>query len=215
MKLIEIYLNEGQVHACSRNVFYAGRYSDNNVVAIKFTNPGLFAPGWKYYLKILKDGEMQEVPLVENLFKITTKLTNNPGVYTCTLIARYNFGEKTKVFAPFRLEIDDTMFNDEYTDVPIDPNLLVLYEDLLKLKSEIEELINGVEIENKDVVTQYDSYLNFPEVGKINHIYIDKKTNKFYRWDDETLKYYTNEEFINIVFATENEIDELLEEVFK
>ncbi|WP_286154407.1 hypothetical protein [Thomasclavelia cocleata] len=212
MRIIEIHLNEGQVHACSRNIFYAGRQDENNVVAIKFTNHNLFLPGWKYYLKILKDDKIQEVPLLENLFKITTNLTNNSGIYACTLIARYNFGEKTKIFAPFYLEIDETMFNEEYTDVPMDPNILVLYEDLFKLKSEIEKLIDNIEINEKNIITQYESYQNFPTTGKNNHIYIDKKTNKFYYWDD--MKYCANQEIVDVIFATNEDINEIIKEVF-
>ena len=34
------------------------------------------------------------------------------------------------------------------------------------------------------------SYLNFPNVGDENNLYIDTTSNTVYRWDDEGLKYY-------------------------
>ena len=36
VKLIEIYLSDEQTHACSRNIFYAGRKYDDGAMAIKF-----------------------------------------------------------------------------------------------------------------------------------------------------------------------------------
>ena len=46
---------------------------------------------------------------------------------------------------------------------------------------------------NKDIFIQknaYDGILNFPAVGKDGNIYIDRLTNKTYRWDDKDIKYY-------------------------
>lgn len=46
---------------------------------------------------------------------------------------------------------------------------------------------------NKDVFVQknaYDGISNFPTVGKDGDIYIDRLTNKTYRWDDKDAKYY-------------------------
>ena len=140
VKLIEIYLSDEQTHACSRNIFYAGRKYDDGAMAIKFVNEELFkAPGWKYYLKVLKDGILQEIPMMENLFIISTALTKEAGVYTCQIIARYNFGEKTKSFSEFKLEIEETIFDQEITEITIDPNILSLYEELLKLKEHLEK----------------------------------------------------------------------------
>ena len=36
----------------------------------------------------------------------------------------------------------------------------------------------------------YAGIVNFPTVGKPGNIYIDTLTNKLYRWDDDTIKYY-------------------------
>lgn len=39
-------------------------------------------------------------------------------------------------------------------------------------------------------IIQTDSVLDFPSVGNEKVLYIDKKANKTYRWDDSDLKYY-------------------------
>ncbi len=39
-------------------------------------------------------------------------------------------------------------------------------------------------------VVQYDTHFDFPNVGREGTIYIDKATNKAYRWDDSDMKYY-------------------------
>ena len=77
--------------------------------------------------------------MMENLFIISTALTKEAGVYTCQIIARYNFGEKTKSFSEFKLEIEETIFDQEITEITIDPNILSLYEELLKLKEYLEK----------------------------------------------------------------------------
>ena len=56
-----------------------------------------------------------------------------------SIIARYNFGEKTKSFSEFKLEIEETIFDQEITEITIDPNILSLYEELLKLKEHLEK----------------------------------------------------------------------------
>lgn len=52
--------------------------------------------------------------------------------------------------------------------------------------------------EVKDVITQHDTLYNFPTTGEVNHIYIDKSTNCFYRWDETDLKYYTNPNIMEV-----------------
>ena len=108
-------------------------------MATKFVNESYLKSWVKYYLKVLKDGILQEIPMMENLFIISTALTKEAGVYTCQIIARYNFGEKTKSFSEFKLEIEETIFDQEITEITIDPNILSLYEELLKLKKYLEK----------------------------------------------------------------------------
>lgn len=52
-----------------------------------------------------------------------------------------------------------------------------------------EEKINNL-LEEPDDVQQFPSYLNFPNLGKNNVLYIDDQENESYRWDNDSLKYY-------------------------
>ena len=52
------------------------------------------------------------------------------------------------------------------------------------------QLRDGVYIEIADSVQTYDSHFNFPNLGKINTIYISESENRTYRWDEENLRYY-------------------------
>lgn len=70
-------------------------------------------------------------------------------------------------------------------------------QDLCKRVSDLEE-------KTEDANQSYDSYHNFPTVGKTNVIYIDTSEDKLYRWDDKNLKYYcvgSNYENIKIIFG--------------
>lgn len=63
---------------------------------------------------------------------------------------------------------------------------LDVYSSISKeLKRYLDELVNA----QSEVVTA-ESYLKFPLVGKANSVYIDKSTNRIYRWDDDNIKYY-------------------------
>ena len=62
------------------------------------------------------------------------------------------------------------------------------------LKDKIVEYLKGyTDTKVSETITQYASIYNFPNVGEVNKLYIDKSTNKIYRWDDEDTKYYTAE----------------------
>nr|DAZ34069.1 MAG TPA: hypothetical protein [Caudoviricetes sp.] len=43
----------------------------------------------------------------------------------------------------------------------------------------------------KQVVINEDSYLQFPTIGSPECLYVDTTANKIYRWDDANLKYFT------------------------
>jgi hypothetical protein len=51
---------------------------------------------------------------------------------------------------------------------------------------------------SKDTILQYASSLQFPTTGNSNTIYIDKSTDKSYRWDNDDLKYYPLNDYENI-----------------
>lgn len=41
-----------------------------------------------------------------------------------------------------------------------------------------------------DNVQTFNTYLDFPKIGKVNVIYIDVADNASYRWNDADLNYY-------------------------
>lgn len=45
-------------------------------------------------------------------------------------------------------------------------------------------------ISDLDLIQSYQSIYNFPNIGDENKIYIDTSTNRTYRWDDTSIKYY-------------------------
>lgn len=140
MKIIEIFLNDNQSHSCTRNIFYAGRKYDNEVTAVKFTNKNLFVDGWNFYLKVDKNDEVTEIPLLQNLFIIGENLTQTAGVLTCTLIGRNTDNNSTKTFEPFRLKIEDVEYDqDDKEQQPMDPNMKLLYEQLIELQKDLKQ----------------------------------------------------------------------------
>lgn len=48
----------------------------------------------------------------------------------------------------------------------------------------------GPVVGSGESVQQYATYLNFPKLGKLDVVYIDKGANAIYRWNDTDLKYY-------------------------
>lgn len=164
MRIIEIYLNENQSHSCTRNIFYAGRKYDSNNTAVKFTNKNLFIDGWNFYLKVDMDDEVTEIPLLQNLFIIGENLTQTAGVLTCTLISRNSDDNSTKTFEPFRLKIEDVEYDqDDKEQQPMDPNMKLLYEQLINLKQELQqkELATLPAGGNKDQVLQKASNIDY------------------------------------------------------
>lgn len=164
MRIIEIYLNENQSHSCTRNIFYAGRKYDSNNTAVKFTNKNLFIDGWNFYLKVDMDDEVTEIPLLQNLFIIGENLTQIAGVLTCTLIGRNSDNNSTKTFEPFRLKIEDVEYDqDDKEQQSMDPNMKLLYEQLINLKQELQqkELATLPAGGNKDQVLQKASNIDY------------------------------------------------------
>ena len=164
MRIIEIYLNENQSHSCTRNIFYAGRKYDSNNTAVKFTNKNLFIDGWNFYLKVDMDDEVTEIPLLQNLFIIGENLTQIAGVLTCTLIGRNSDNNSTKTFETFRLKIEDVEYDqDDKEQQPMDPNMKLLYEQLINLKQELQqkELATLPAGGNKDQVLQKASNIDY------------------------------------------------------
>lgn len=53
----------------------------------------------------------------------------------------------------------------------------------------VDELKGYIDI-NSILVKQYDTLALFPTIGNEKYIYIDRSTNKSYRWDDTNVKFY-------------------------
>lgn len=51
--------------------------------------------------------------------------------------------------------------------------------------------VENIKPENEDIIITESSYLKFPAVGDEKHIYVDTTTNISYRFDTNTLKYYS------------------------
>lgn len=59
------------------------------------------------------------------------------------------------------------------------------------LSKELKIYLDKLIAETKEsTVIPMESYLQFPTIGNVNAIYIDKGAGKIYRWDDEDIKYY-------------------------
>ena len=53
---------------------------------------------------------------------------------------------------------------------------------------DIEERLK--EVEKKSHIEQYDSLSEFPTLGDVFTVYVDKEKNKIYRWNNEDNYYY-------------------------
>ncbi len=60
------------------------------------------------------------------------------------------------------------------------------------LKAQVNNLETSLDVlkEEPEEIQQFNSYLNFPNLGNSNVLYIDSTENESYRWDSENLKYY-------------------------
>ena len=117
-----------------------------------------------------------------------------------------------------RNTIEGTPLSDETHWMPLAKGALQLWseqggtgdlEDFLTwLKSPNSELVAQVDaiqvdvtqLKEKEAVVQAPFYLEFPNIGRADTLYVDKNSNLSYRWDDTGLKYYAiNELTIDII----------------
>ena len=54
----------------------------------------------------------------------------------------------------------------------------------------IECLKDYADAKTSELILQYQSIHEFPNIGDENKIYISTSTNSVYRWDDTSIKYY-------------------------
>ena len=65
------------------------------------------------------------------------------------------------------------------------------YSGMQVYTEEVKKLIEKMIADSSEFeVETADSYLHFPVVGNVNHIYIDTTDNATYRWNQDDLHYY-------------------------
>ncbi len=65
------------------------------------------------------------------------------------------------------------------------------YSGMQVYTDEVKKLIEKMIADSSDFeVEAVDSYLHFPVVGNVNHLYIDTTDNATYRWNQDDLHYY-------------------------
>lgn len=65
----------------------------------------------------------------------------------------------------------------------------------------------GDEVTGDASIIQADTYLNFPNIGNKNNLYIDTSKNTIYRWDEKKFKYFMVGS--NVDYAIDTLVDEL------
>lgn len=73
--------------------------------------------------------------------------------------------------------------------------------------------LNNATVDNSKIL-EYDTRYDFPTVGKSHTIYIAKKENALYRWDDEALLYFSCSGDIEFDEKIEEKINEKVDEKF-
>lgn len=62
--------------------------------------------------------------------------------------------------------------------------------NILYFVLESKQIYKGEELfSDGDAITEYNSYLEFPVLGRFGRLYIDKSSGQVYRWDSTDLKY--------------------------
>lgn len=70
---------------------------------------------------------------------------------------------------------------------------IVMYDDIVNLPKINSVVISGdLSLEDLGIsqVISKKSYLEFPNIGNSNNLYVDTTTDTLYRWDNKNLKYY-------------------------
>lgn len=113
--------------------------NDNEVTKLIFLNKELFVCENNTYDLTISNGSkvIECIPLEENEYIIYGNLTQNIGRYSCVLTVRNGF--KKRSFNPFIIEINNVNTADTEIELPLDPNLKFLYDDLRSLVDDIKK----------------------------------------------------------------------------
>lgn len=140
------------------------------------------------------------MPIVNNICLVPWEIIESPNF----TISIYGSTEEKRVTTN-ELMIPVVSSNFEASNIPSPPPTPTDYEKYMEILSQYKEETDAQieQLENaKSEVIQEVSYLNFPNIGNPNNIYIDTTQNFGYRWDPNELKYYcfsSNYNDINII----------------
>lgn len=128
-----------------------GHKYDNALDSLQFDIPVLYQ-GYHYYLAFYMkkhDTILLPVNYVDGhlQFLITSTVTRNPGQYEIVFLATrkavvdgdIDHAEKVFVSTTMHGVVEDNFLQDPVVDDKLDQNLQIIYDDLLRLKDEIEE----------------------------------------------------------------------------
>ena len=212
-----IDLNIGLDGVPSLRKLNIGNKYENNDEIINFILPSEFDNYNKYIIAVIKqDGEKitKVLPIVDNIFYISSNITYIAGNWAMYLMCRENEvdieaetidisaknGEHVFISDGFIGIVANSSIEKELVEnTPIDTNLQLVYDDLLSLKNEL--------IEKMNTPTSYNDLVDVPKEFKpISHNHDDR--------------YYTEEEIDSIIkehkhsdtYYDKHQIDQLLSE---
>lgn len=163
---------------------------DNDVYNIQFVfNQFIFGvniSNYKCYVKV-----------DTTLLKCAEKEELKPSLLEDKLIVNWSIKQNVSQWQRVNVQVS---FEELKTNKILNTKIITLYFDKsINADKEIEETYPSVlnqhelrieKLEGQSHIEQFENYLAFPTSGNENICYVDKKTNKFYRWDSKELKYY-------------------------
>lgn len=158
-----------------------GNKYENNDEVIKFILPIEFENYKKYVISVIKKNNEKVTkvfPITDNQFFVSTDITYISGSWSMYLMCRENEidleaeevdisannGEHVFISDGFIGVVSDSDIDKEFVDnIPMDTNLHIVYEDLLKIKQELIDKIN--------TPTSYNDLVDVPTKASMDLIY--------------------------------------------
>lgn len=175
-----IELNIGLDGVPNSNRLQIGNKYENNDEVIKFILPIEFENYKKYVIAVIKKNNEKVTkvfPITDNQFFVSTDITYISGIWSMYLMCRENEidleaeevdisannGEHVFISDGFIGVVSDSDIDKELVgNIPMDTNLHIIYEDLLKIKQELIDKINTPASYNDlvDVPTKVSQFEN-------------------------------------------------------
>lgn len=113
---------------------------------ITFTIPEMYKPYHHYLAFYMKRKDTILLPVNDLTFKVTTTITRNPGTYEIVFIATEekvvdgDINKARKVFVSNTMlgAVKDNFLTDPVDEDAMDPNLQIIYDSLLDLRSDLQ-----------------------------------------------------------------------------